>query len=1065
MAKRSSNPLAAIQVVSLKTRITLFTLFVFLVGVWSLAWYASIALRTELERQIGEQQLSTVAMFSTSINEGLEDRLRGLETIAEVITPEMIAKPAALQDFLEHRQLFLQLFNGGIFVTRNDGIAIADVPRINGRIGVNFYDSDFIQTTFKNSKSTIGTPVLGRVLKEPVFGMAAPIRDASGNVIAVLAGAINLAKPNFLDKVAGSRVGKTGGYLLIAPQSRLGITGTDRSYTMKTLPPVGVNPLLDRYIAGYEGYGTTIDSRGTGILSAAKKIPLSGWVLINRIPAVEALAPIRAMQEHILWASFLFTLAAGIAIWYVTWRMLKHQLSPMITATKIIDSISDSSPPLLALPVRSEDEIGQLIGSFNRLLELMRQREKDKDEALNLLKKITDRVPGVVFQFRLYPDGTSCVPYASDALQDIYRVSPQEVRQDAAKIFEAVHPEDLPSHLASISDSAQKLELWQNEYRIQFKDEPAFWVQGSAVPQRESDGSVLWHGFIVDITQRKRSDEALRIAATALETQQGVMITDAARVILQVNRAFTEITGYSPHEAVGRTPQMLSSGRHDGAFYSAMTKSLEVTGSWGGEIWNRRKSGEVFPEWLTISAVKDASGKASHYVATFSDITFKKESEDRINNLAFYDPLTQLPNRRLLLDRLKQAISSRKRSDTYGAILFIDLDNFKTLNDTLGHNIGDLLLQQVAQRLRGCVRESDTVSRFGGDEFVVMLDALSTDLGESLNQCETIGKKILTSLNQSYQLDGHVYQNTPSIGITLIGDQHESVDELLKRADLAMYQAKAAGRNTLCFFDPAMQASVSARAALESDLGLALLNAEFVLYFQPQIGEDGRVMGAEALVRWQRPGLGVVAPSEFIPLAEDTGLILPLGQWVLESACHQLAVWAKVPDMALLTIAVNISAVQVRQDNFVSQVMDVLRLTGAKPGQLKLELTESLLLKDLDAVISKMLALKEIGVGFSLDDFGTGYSSLSYLKKLPLDQLKIDQSFIKDILSDPNDAAIAKMVVVLGEALGLSVIAEGVESEEQRLFLKQLGCHAYQGYLYSRPIPINEFEQYALTQC
>lgn len=1045
---------------SLKTRLTIFTLFVFLIGVWSLTWYASSVLRGEMEAQIGEQQISAASMFATSINEGLEDRLDGLEQIAGTITPEILAKPSSLQDFLERRQLFLRLFNGGIFVTRLDGIAIADVPRSTGRIGINFSDSDFIKTTVKNGTSTIGTPVLGRVLKEPVFGMAAPIRDTSGNVVGVLAGAINLGKPNFLDKVAGSRVGKTGGYLLIAPKSRFGITGTDKSYAMKPLPMPGINPLLDRYISGYEGYGTTVDSRGIGILSAAKQVPLSGWVLINRIPALEALAPIRGMQVRIILASLLFTLAAGLAIWFMTWRMLKHQLSPMITATKIIDSISDSSAPLLPLPVRNRDEIGQLIESFNRLLGLMKQREADKDEALDLLKKITDTVPGVVFQFRMYPDGTSCVPYANDMLREIYRVHPEEVRQDATKIFAAVHPDDLPSHLQSIATSAKTLEPWQNEYRLQFKDEPAFWIAGSAVPQREENGSVLWHGFLMDVTVRKRSEEALRIAATALEAQQGVMITDAAHVILQVNRAFTQITGYTSDESVGRTPQLLASGRHNGAYYAAMYKSLEGTGAWAGEIWNRRKSGEIFPEWLTISTVTDTAGNTTHYVATFSDITSKKEAEDRINNLAFYDPLTQLPNRRLLLDRLKQALSSHKRSDIHGAILFIDLDNFKILNDTLGHNIGDLLLQQVAQRLRDCVRESDTVARLGGDEFVVMLDALSGDLQESIAQCESIGKKILAALNQSYQLDGHVYQNTASIGITLIADQHESVDDLLKRADLAMYQAKSTGRNTLCFFDPTMQASVTSRAVLEAELGRALLNSQFVLFYQAQIGKGDCLVGVEALVRWQHPERGLVPPAEFIPLAEDTGLILPLGLWVLEAACNQLTAWARSPNFAHMTIAVNVSAVQMRKDDFVTQVIDVLDRTGAPPNQLKLELTESLLIKDLDSVIAKMLALKAKGVGFSLDDFGTGYSSLSYLKKLPLDQLKIDQGFVRDILIDSNDAAIAKMVVVLGETLGLSVIAEGVESNEQKEFLSQLGCHAYQGYLYSPPIPLVEFEQY-----
>ncbi len=551
----------------------------------------------------------------------------------------------------------------------------------------------------------------------------------------------------------------------------------------------------------------------------------------------------------------------------------------------------------------------------------------------------------------------------------------------------------------------------------------------------------------------------MRIAATAFEAQQGMTITDAQHVILQVNQAYTQITGYSAEESIGKTPNMLASGRHDSSYYAAMMQSLEQNGAWTGEIWNRRKTGEVYPEWLTISAVKDSAGLTSHYVAIFSDITAKKESELRINHLAFYDPLTQLPNRRLLLDRLQQALASRKRSDAYGAILFIDLDNFKTLNDTLGHHIGDLLLQQVAQRLRNCVREGDTVARLGGDEFVVMLEELGNQLQDAVAQCESVGKKILATLNQPYQLAGHVYKNTPSIGITLINTHQEKVDDLLRRADLAMYQAKAAGRNTMCFFDPEMQSAVTARAALESDLGQAIQAAQFVLHYQAQVVRDGEIVGVEALVRWQHPLRGLVSPAEFIPLAEETGLILPLGRWVLETACQQIADWAGQAETAHLSVAVNVSALQVHQDDFVEQVLELLQRSGAPAQRLKLELTESLLLNDLDTVISKMMRLKAMGVGFSLDDFGTGYSSLSYLKRLPLDQLKIDQGFIRDILVDPNDAAIAKMVIVLGETLGLSVIAEGVECVAQKDFLAQIGCHAYQGYLFSRPLPLAGFMQ------
>lgn len=559
----------------------------------------------------------------------------------------------------------------------------------------------------------------------------------------------------------------------------------------------------------------------------------------------------------------------------------------------------------------------------------------------------------------------------------------------------------------------------------------------------------------LDITERKQSEEALRIAATAFDSQLGMTVTNTDGVILRVNKAFCDITGYTAQEVIGQNPHILASGRHDASFYATMWDTINQSGGWEGEIWNRHKDGIVYPEWLSISAVKNDAGLPTHYVGTFSDITARKTAEEEITNLAFYDPLTRLPNRRLLMDRLARALASGSRHERKAAMLFVDLDNFKILNDTLGHANGDLLLQQVAHRLSACVREGDTVARLGGDEFVVMLEDLSEDLIEAATQAEVAGEKILATLSQTYVLAGSDHHSTASIGVTLFGDKPEDMDEPLKRADLAMYQAKAAGRNTLRFFDPQMQAVVSARAELENDLRVAIDKDQFELHYQVQVSEDHRITGVEALVRWQHPLRGMVSPASFIPLAEDSGLILPLGLWVLRTACTQLATWAKEVNTSNLTIAVNVSPRQFHQDDFVNQVLAVIDETGANPLRLKLELTEGLLIDNVEGVIAKMTALKEVGVGFSLDDFGTGYSSLAYLKRMPLDQLKIDQGFVRDVLIDANDAAIAKVVIVLAESLGLMVIAEGVETEAQRDFLASQGCHAYQGYLFGRPMPID----------
>ncbi len=461
---------------------------------------------------------------------------------------------------------------------------------------------------------------------------------------------------------------------------------------------------------------------------------------------------------------------------------------------------------------------------------------------------------------------------------------------------------------------------------------------------------------------------------------------------------------------------------------------------------------------LTCAPSLDGSGKVVGGIGILQDITERRQAAEEIQQLAFYDTLTSLPNRRLLLDRLKHALASSARSGRDGALLFLDLDHFKTLNDTLGHDVGDLLLQQVAARLTACVREGDSVARLGGDEFVVLLEDLSEHDLEAAAQAEIIADKILHSLNQPYQLAKYEHHSTPSIGVTLFNDHQSGLEELLKQADIAMYQAKKAGRNTLRFFDPQMQANITARAVLEHELRKALAQRQFQLHYQIQVDNAGHALGAEALIRWLHPERGLVSPFDFIPLAEETGLILPIGQWVLDSACAQLKAWQQDALSRELTLSINVSAKQFRQASFVAQVHAAVQDHAINPLLLKLELTESLLLENVEDTIATMNALNDIGIQFSLDDFGTGYSSLQYLKRLPLDQLKIDQSFVRDIATDSSDKAIVRTIVAVAQGLNLDVIAEGVETEDQRQLLLEQGCMHYQGYLFGRPVPIAEFE-------
>lgn len=576
----------------------------------------------------------------------------------------------------------------------------------------------------------------------------------------------------------------------------------------------------------------------------------------------------------------------------------------------------------------------------------------------------------------------------------------------------------------------------------------------------ESIGRAIRHARI-----RSRLEARLKLQDVALQAvANGIVITDPDANIQWANPAFSQITGFALEEAIGRKPkELIRSGLNPVATYETLWRTIKAGQTWHGELINKRKDGTLYDEELSITPVKDGHGNIQHFVAVKQDISDRRAQEEQIRQLAFYDALTNLPNRRLLRDRLHQALAACSRGHRSGALLFIDLDNFKGLNDTLGHEVGDLLLIQVASRLAKCVREGDTVSRLGGDEFVVMLEDLSGHLEEAAHQAETVGEKILALLNRPYLLNGLEQRSTPSIGITLFQDNRDSIDELLKRADLAMYQAKDAGRNTMRFFDRAMQARVEARSALEMELRQSLRGRRFILHYQPQVDLHGRVVGAEALLRWNHPTRGCVMPADFIELAEETGIIIELGQWVLEESTRQLQAWAAHPASAHLTLAVNVSARQFRHPEFVDHILAILGHNRVPPRQLKLELTESLLLDDMEATVEKMTALKAHGIGFALDDFGTGYSSLSYLKRLPLDFLKIDRSFVDDVLNDRHDAAIARTILALGESLGLPVIAEGVETEAQRDFLAEHGCGGFQGYLYGRPVPIAEFPLCALT--
>ncbi len=669
-------------------------------------------------------------------------------------------------------------------------------------------------------------------------------------------------------------------------------------------------------------------------------------------------------------------------------------------------------------------------------------------------EELTERIPVGVYRFRMHRDGGAQFDYVSSRWCLMNGLEMPAVLRNIEEASALIHPEDRGEfeRLNQEIRLSPKVFFWEGRFLIRGETR---WMRIESTPTRLDNGDIVCDGVQIDITERRQAEEKLRlIAAVIASTRDSVVITDLEPRILAVNPAYTEITGYSEAEMIGQNPRLLQSGRHDRAFYQALWASLRKTGHWQGELWNRRKNGELYPQWVTLSTVRDHRGEPTHYVGVFTDISQIKHAEARLEHLAHYDPLTELPNRLLAQLRLAHALEQAQRRHCKVGVLFIDLDQFKTVNDSLGHLAGDQLLRAIAQRLSERLRQQDTLARLGGDEFLIVLEGLQRP-----EEAATVAQTLIGLLTRPFTLlssDQEIYLGA-SIGISLYPDDGLSVGELIQHADTTVYQAKAKGRNTYQFYTETLTRAAHERLDMESRLRRGLERGEFLLHYQPLVAVgDGRIIGAEALVRWQPPGEALVPPLRFIPLAEETGLIVALGEWVLRAACTQAQAWREA-GLPPLLLAVNLSAQQFQQPGLIEQLRAVLADTGLPATSLELEITESALMQQGQDAVAMLMALKDLGVRLAIDDFGTGYSSLAYLKRFPLDKLKIDQSFVRDIPNDPGDMGITAAIIALARTLRLEALAEGVETAEQLAFLREQGCDTYQGYLFSRPVPAEEF--------
>ncbi len=1329
---------------SLKTRVTLFTLAIFLVGSWSLALLASHRLRQDMQQLAGDQLAATASLVASEVDSDLREHLQGLQSVAPVITPRLMADPALMQRFLLERPFLGSWFSGGTFVTAADGTVIASLPQELGRVGLNYLDRGGIASALRQGQSSVSAPSFGNRRHTPVVDMTTPIRDAQGQVVGALAGVSDLGKPSFLSRIEERRYGKTGAYLLVDLTSRLVITSSGKVQQLEPMASLGLLPALDRFAPGHAGWEVYANAAGEAQLGSGKRLSTADWAVFASIPTQEAFAPIESMQRSMFLAMLGLSVLAGVS----TWWMLRRELAPLLGAASTLALWSDTQQSAQALPIVRQDEVGQLIAGFNGLLQAQAQHEQalresefrwkfaiegagdvlwdwnvnadtfyfsprwgqmlgyapdeagpgvkewetrihpdDRAATLEALHRLQDgATPSFVSEYRLRhqdgsylwlldrgtvvnraadgrplrvigtirdvskrktnearmsllsqraeillalpgtaetmgerafmqhaldlakqlthsefgfvhivhedqvtmervawssnaleqsgqdsPDsrlsltqagiwadglrqrapvvvndcanethqdalapgpaqlkrfvsvpviegarvrliagvGNRCEPYTeldAETLQLIANTAWQLVRQRRAeselRASEARHrlladnatdviwTMTLQGRYTYISPSVQKLRGYTSaevldepmedliapgslpqaqqglsrfladlsagaahpefraELEMRCKDGSTVWAEVAAGAMRDGAGEVIGiQGVTRDITLRRAQQEQLKIAAQVFaQGREGVVVTDANGSIAMVNQAFTEITGYSQAEVLGRNPRILSSGWQSADFYRTMWETIRTEGHWASEIWNRRKDGSDYPEWLAVTALRDEHGQASHFVGSFSDLSDAKSAENRIQWLSHFDALTGLPNRTLLKDRAEQSLSMVQRAGDPLTLMLVGVDHFSGIDDTLGQAASDALLVELAQRLSAGVREQDMVARLGGKEFVLVLP------GTNASGATHLAAQLQSQLALPFAVGGQELNQTVSIGMACYPEDAVDFEALLKSAVIAMHRAQAGGGARCQFYSAEMSEQLQRRDHLLRALRQAIALDQFKVLYQPLADlQTGAISGMEALLRWQLPGVGEVSPVEFIPLAESSGLIKGMGEWVLRRACRDLRGWLD-RGLTIPHVAINVSPHQFRGNDLVAQVKSALSESQLDPGLIYLELTETALMDDVQRSEAALRELKLLGVKLSLDDFGTGYSSLSYLKCFPFDKVKIDKSFVNGITHDANDLTLVKVIVSMAHGLGMRVVAEGVETQAQCEIMSANVCDEIQGYYFSRPV-------------
>ncbi|MDO8931489.1 MAG: EAL domain-containing protein [Rhodocyclaceae bacterium] len=1028
---------------SLQLRLILGVTVLFLASLWGFALLLARQQTALLEQLLSEQQRATIGYVAEDIDQRLRRRLDILAQAASVVPLDWLGDPARLEEMLHERPNLNKLFDGGVIIVKPDGSgAFADYPPVPGRRARSFENFTAAVDVIRTGRPTVGKPFVAPLLGQPVLGFAVPVHDKDGRLAAILAGVSSLQAPDLLGIVSQHRHGKTGDLMVIAPQHDIVVIGSNPADMLRSLPQPGVNVMLDRFRAGHEGSGVSVNIKGVEQLVSGRKLTtVEGWFVVARLPTAEAFAPIGALRLLVFGGALLLSLlvAALAALW------VRRALAPLRDATTALDAISAGTAPLQPLPVARQDEVGRLVQSFNRLQQRLRLRETEMSLAQERFA-VAFRASPIAASIGRVAD--SCLIEVNDKWQRDFGWAREELIGKKA-LGLGIWP-DLATRQAFIEALRRDSTVFDHVTRWRRKDGELRDVSISA-ELIEMNGEPCVLAFANDVTDRLRAERALaesearnrRIVETANE---GIWIIDPNTRVTFVNQRMADMLGYTRDEILGQRgedflfPEDLADHREQ---IAARQQGLST----GYERRFLRKDGSEL--WTQVSGTPIMNPDCSYGGAfgMFTDISHLKAQQRQLEHIAHYDALTGIPNRVMLADRMQQSLAQVRRTGRLMAVCYVDLDGFKPINDAFGHEAGDRLLVEIAQRLREGLRGGDTVARLGGDEFVLLLGI------ERREECDTALRRVLDAIAQPLSIAGSPVTISASIGVTLFPLDDADPDTLLRHADQAMYGAKQEGRNRYQLFDPQRDRAVRAHRAAQDRIAAALAAGEFVLHYQPKVNmREGSVVGVEALIRWQHPLRGLLPPADFLPVIEDTDLIVEVGEWVIDAALRQWQEWnAQGLD---LTVSVNIAARHLSRQDFVPRLTELLRAHPAiPPRRLELEVLETAALEDIGRVARIIEECRELGVTFALDDFGTGYSSLTYIKRLPADTLKIDQSFVRDMLRDPEDCAIVEGIIGLARVFHRTVVAEGVETVEHGVLLLRLGCDIAQGYGIARPMP------------